>query len=288
LDSTSLWDRFVIVRVALIYRGRAVPLSWLVLEQASTSVAFETYQPILKDAARCLPTGCRVILLADRGFDDIDLMGLARDLGWSFRIRLKGSLWVYRASKPALKVQGLIPAKGNALFLQKVWLTQRFFGPVYLALAQVQTPHGYETWAIVSDAPTDLHTFDEYGLRFDLEEDFLDDKSGGFQIEASEIRQAEMLSRLGLVLATTTLYLVSTGTQVVALGWRKWVDPHWRRGLSYLQIGWRWLEHALVNTLPLLSKLKLEPGADPEPVYASKSQAATPIAILYSLHEEIT
>jgi len=27
LDSSSLWDRFVIVRVALIYRGRALPLS---------------------------------------------------------------------------------------------------------------------------------------------------------------------------------------------------------------------------------------------------------------------
>jgi len=32
-----------------------------------------------------------VILLADRGFDDDDLFCLARDLGWSFRIRLKSS-----------------------------------------------------------------------------------------------------------------------------------------------------------------------------------------------------
>lgn len=288
LDSSSLWDRFVIVRVALIYRGRAVPLSWLVLGQASTSVAFETYKPILKDAARCLPTGCRVILLADRGFDDIDLMRQARDLGWSFRIRLKGSLWVYRANKPALKVSRLMPAKGQALFIQKVWLTGRFFGPVYLALAQVYTANGVEFWAIVSDAPTGLHTFDEYGLRFDLEEDFLDDKSAGFQIEASEIRDADMLARLGLVLATTTLYLVSTGTQVVEQGWRTWVDPHWQRGLSYLQIGWRWVEHALVNSKPLLACFRLPPGPDPEPVYASKAQAATPIAILFCLLEEVT
>ena len=288
LDSSSLWDRFVIVRVALVYRGRAVPLSWLILEQASTSVAFETYKPILKDAAKCVPVGCRVILLADRGFDDIDLMRQARDLGWSFRIRVKGSLWVYRATKPALKIRHLMPAKGQALFLQKVWLTGRFFGPVYLALAQVYTANGVEFWAVVSDQPTDLHTFDEYGLRFDLEEDFLDDKSAGFQIEASEIRDADMLTRLGLVLATTTLYLVSTGTQVVAQGWRVWVDPHWQRGLSYLQIGWRWIEHALVNAKPLLASLRLPPGPDPEPVYASKAQAATPIALLFNLREEVT
>ncbi len=236
LDSTSLWDRFVIVRVALVYRGRAIPLSWLVVEQASTSVAFETYKPILKDAAKCLPTGCRGILLADRGFDDIDLMRQARDPGWSFPIRLKGSRWVYRANKPALKVSRLLPAKGQALFLQKVWLTGRFFGPVYLALAQIYPANGIEFWGIVSDAPTNLKTFDEYGLRFDLEEDFLDDKSAGFQIEASKIRDADMLTRLGPVLATTTLYLVSTGTQVGEQGWRVGVDPHWQRGLSYLQL----------------------------------------------------
>jgi hypothetical protein len=41
LDSSSLWDEFVRVRIALIYRGRALPLSWAVLQQQSTVVAFE-------------------------------------------------------------------------------------------------------------------------------------------------------------------------------------------------------------------------------------------------------
>jgi hypothetical protein len=288
LDSSSLWNRFVIVRVALIYRGRALPLSWLVMEHASTSVAFEAYQHILKAAAAILPVRCRVILLADRGFDDNDLFCLARDLGWSFRIRLKSSLRVYRVSKPSMKVGRLMPAKGQALFLHKVWLTDRYFGPVYLALAHVQTRNGYEEWAIVSDEPTDLYTFNEYGLRFDLEENFLDDKSAGFQIESSEIRNAAMLSRLGFVLATTTLYLVSIGTAVVHSGLRQLVDPHWNRGLSYFQIGWRWLEHALTNFIKLHPAFWLEPGPDPYPVYASKSQAAKPVAILYDLRLEVT
>ena len=283
LDSSSLWDRFVIVRVALIYRGRALPLSWLVMKHASSTVAFADYQHILKDAAAVLPKGCRVILLADRGFDDTDLFCLARDLGWSFRIRLKRSLRVHRASKPSTKIGRLMPAKGKALFLHKIWLTDRFFGPVYLALAHVETRNGYQEWAIVSDEPTDLQTFDEYGLRFDLEENFLDDKSAGFQIESSEIRSAAMLSRLGLVLATTTLYLVSTGTAVVHWGLRRLVDPHWQRGLSYFQIGWRWIEQALTQGKRLVPRFWLEPGPDPYPVYASKRQAALPVAILYEL-----
>jgi hypothetical protein len=254
LDSSSLWNQFVIVRIALIYRGRALPLSWMVMKHASSSVAFEDYKHILKDAAAILPPRCRVILLADRGFDDNDLFCLARDLGWSFRIRLKRSPRVYRASKPSTSVGRLMPEKGKALFLHKVWLTDRFFGPVYLALAHAQTRNGYEEWAIVSDEPTDLHTFDEYGLRFDLEENFLDDKCAGFQIESSEIRDAGMLSRLGVILATATLYLVSTGTAVVHQGNRRLVDTHWQRGLSYFQTGWRWIELALTKGKDLVPR----------------------------------
>jgi hypothetical protein len=288
LDSSSLWDEFVLVRVAMIYRGRALPLSWVVLKQQSTMVAFEKYKHILKEAAAILPKGCSVILLADRGFDDNDLFCAVRDLGWGFRIRLKKSLRIHRVSKPCLSVGRLMPAKGQALFLHKVWITDRQFGPVHLALAQVQTRNGYEEWAILSDDPTDLHTFDEYGLRFDLEENFLDDKSAGFQLEAGEIRDADALTRLGLVLATTTLYLVSTGTAIVTLGLRSRIDTHWNRGLSYFQIGWRWIRHALAHFKYLLPFFWLEPGSDPFPVFASKRQAVGPIASLFALRLEIT
>lgn len=96
----------------------------------------------------------------------------------------------------------------------------------------------------MSDEPTDLQTFAEYGLCFDIEENFLDDKSTGFQLESSLIRSATALARLCLVLALTTLYLVSQGTEVVKQGQRLWVDPHWFRGQSSLKIGWKWVERA--------------------------------------------
>jgi len=278
----------VVVRLALIYRGRALPLSWIVVTSQSALVAFESYRRVLDEAVGLIPNGSKVILLADRGFDDQKLFGYLSHLRWYFRIRLKSSFWVYRVSKPRRRVGDLMPARGGALFLHKVWIGDQRFGPVYLALAHVQTPNGYEEWAIVSDEPTDLHTLDEFGLRFDIEEGFLDDKSAGFQLESSEIRSTDALSRLALILATTTLYLVSTGVAVVAMGHRCWVDAHWQRGLSYFHIGWRWVEHALAHGKRLLPFLWLDPGPDPWPASASRSQAAKPIAALYSLCTEHT
>jgi hypothetical protein len=276
LDSSMLWGRYVIIRVSLVYRGRALPLAWKILEHGSASVSFDEYKSILEEASLLLPLHCEVVLLADRGFADVDLMQLAVRLNWHFNIRAKGNLLVHRAFKPSCKMSQLAPPKGEIRLIHTVQITQRRFGPVHLVLAHVKTQKGYEQWMLVSDRPTALDTLDEYALRFDIEENFLDDKSAGFQLESSQLRDADALSRLCLVLAVATLYLVSTGTAIVALQRRRLIDTHWNRGISYLQIGWRYLLMAVAFGQRLLTHLWLDPEPDPQPVYASRKQARTP------------
>lgn len=276
LDTSQLWQRFVIVRLALVYRGRALPLGWTVLASGSATVALGGYATMLQTVADLIPPSSSVILLADRGFMDVQLLRLARNLGWHFRLRLKSSFWVYRATKGRRKVRALMPGPGKARFFNCVWVTQQRFGPVHLALAHVQTRDGFEKWAILSDEPVTLKTLDEYGLRFDIEENFLDDKSAGFDLESSEIRDVHALSRLCLILAVATFYLVSTGTAVVEMGRRHLVDTHWERGLSYFQIGWRWVKRAHHGGHKFLKCLWLSPFPDPEPAMASWKQFLEP------------
>lgn len=126
----------------------------------------------------------------------------------------------------------------------------------------------------MSDEPTSVHTFTEYGWRFDIEENCLDDKSNGFQLESSLVRDADALTRLCLVVAVATLYVVAQGTQVVAQQKRRWVDPHWFRGNSYVRIGWQWVKTALARGWELFATLHLSGAPDPEPCRAS---ASTPV-----------
>ena len=161
-------------------------------------------------------------------------------------------------------------ARGQACFWHQVCITEKHYGPVHLAVAQAW--QGQDAWSVISDAPTDMKTFQEYGLRFDIEENFWDDKSNGFQLESSMIRSAPALTRLCLVLAMTTLYLVSQGVEVVKQGKRRWVDPHWFRDQSYLKIGWNWVKLALSRGMDLITTLHLSSDCDPEPAMASKRQ----------------
>jgi hypothetical protein len=282
LDSSVLWEKYVIVRISLIYRGRALPLAWKVLAQGSASVSFVNYAPLLTEVSRLLPPACQVVLLADRGFVDVDLLQLVVHLGWHFTIRAKGNLLVHRAFKPRCKVSALVPPRGEIRLLHTIQVTERRFGPVHLVLAHVRTTNGYEVWALISDRPTSLATLDEYGLRFDIEENFLDDKSNGFQLESSLVRDAEALTRLCLVVAIATLYLVAQGTQVVAQQKRRWVDPHWLRGNSYLRIGWHWVKTALARGWELFATLHLSGTPDPEPSRASASSPIPPPPVTFT------
>ena len=269
LDTSMLWNQYCLIRLSVVYRGRAVPVVWEVIEHGSSSVTHEAYEALLDAVPALLPKGIKVVFLADRGFADTELMAHLRRLGWHFRIRIKGSFGVARPGHAPCKVEDFTLAPGRALFLHHVAITAEQFGPVSLALAR-HTSNG-EYWYIVSDEPTSVHTFVEYGRRFDIEENFLDDKSNGFQLESSLVRDAAALTRLCLVLAVATLYLVAQGTHVVAQQKRRWVDPHWFRGSSYLRIGWQWVKTALVRGWELAASFHLSGAPDPDPCRASAS-----------------
>ena len=271
LDTSMLWNTYCIVRLSVIYRGRAIPLVWCVLAHGSATVAYEVYKELLDRAAVLLPRTCQVVFLADRGFADTQLLGHLLRLGWHFRLRIKANFWVYRPGRAPFQAGRIGLAPGHAQFWQRVWLTGTYFGPVHLAVAR---PLGSdEYWAVISDEPTEVETLQEYGLRFDIEENFLDDKSNGFQLESSLLRSAKALERLCFVLALTTLYLVSVGTEVVKQGKRRLVDPHWFRGSSYLKIGWKWVRYALSRCDELTTSISLSSEPDPEPAMASIKQA---------------
>lgn len=270
LDTSMLWNTSCLIRLSVIYRGRAVPLVWGVLQHGSAQVAFEAYRELLERAALLLPRGCPVGFLADRGFADTELMAHLQGLGWHWRIRIKSSFGLYRRGRHRCKVERLAVARGHACFWQQVGVTAQRYGPVHLAVARPQS--GNDFWYVLSDEPTDVTTLEEYGLRFDIEETFLDDTSNGFQLESSLMRSAPALTRLCLVLALTTLSLVAQGVEVVQQGKRRWVDPHWFRGQSYVKIGWNWVKWALSRGVDLITTMRLSSARDPEPAMASKRQ----------------
>jgi hypothetical protein len=272
LDTSLFWDEYCLVRLAVVHRGRALPVVWRVMAHRSASVSFIDYREMLHQAVGRLPQGVKVVLLADRGFIHTELMQAATtQLGWHYRIRLKSTTWLWRAGKGWCQLKAFHFKRGEALCLHHVKLHKlQAYGPVHLVVGR-NNLNG-ELWAIVSDEKTTLHTFEQYGFRFDIEENFLDDQSNGWNIQKSEIRSVCALSRLWFILAIATLYVTAQGVAVVAVGKRRWVDTHWFRGNSYFRIGWEWVKTALECGWRLIRQVRFVANHDPHPAMASRKQ----------------
>jgi len=241
-----------------------------VIEHGSATIAFNKYRTVLEQALKLLPLHVNVTLLADRGFADTGLMAYCEEfLGWSWIIRAKKSFRIHRSGKRSAKIGNLQLKRGQAHCFHGISVTDQKYGPFHLAIGKPM--NSKEAWYLLSSEPTSRATFAEYGLRFDIEESFWDDKSNRFQLENSRLRNVEALNRLCFVLAVTTLFLVSQGTAVVESGQRRLVDAHWFRGSSYLKIGWRWVQQAAKKKWKLIERLMLSPLPDLEPCFASKS-----------------
>jgi hypothetical protein len=271
-DTSQLWDEFCLIRLSVQYRGRAVPLVWRVIRHGSSSIQLSVYQEMLNRAQGLIAPGVSVCFLADRGFADTQLMRYLRDhLKWHFRIRVKSSTWIYRPKQGWIQLKQYHLKLGEVVLLHGVTLTKTHeLSGVNLALARDALSR--QLWMVVSDQPTTIQTFREYSERFQIEEEFLDEKSNGFQLERSELRSAPALSRLCFVMAVATLLLTVQGQAVVADGKRLWVDCHWQRGNSYLRIGWNWFKGVLHQGWRLFSTISLSGHPDPEPAFASKKR----------------
>lgn len=120
----------VSVRLAVVHRGRALPVVWRVMAHASTSVSFTDYEEMLQQAVERLPLGVKVIVLADRGFVHTELMrALTTQFGWHYRIRVKSDCWIWRAGKgwcapqrlPFSARRSYVPAQRSPSLAAMVW-----------------------------------------------------------------------------------------------------------------------------------------------------------------------
>lgn len=136
LDTSMLWHTYCLIRLSVISRGRAVPLVWRVIEHGSAAVSFETYQDVLEEAKHRLPFACKVVVLADRGLADTKFMGHLRALGWHCRIRITSTWWIYPSHLAPFQGGDIALQPGHRSCWQEVSITDKHFGPVYLAVAR--------------------------------------------------------------------------------------------------------------------------------------------------------
>src|SRR3954467_2722220 len=202
LDQSKMSDRHQVLMLALRWGERALPLAWRV-EETEGAIGFETQKALLEAVVPWLPAAVRVRLLGFYG--TADLIGWCQERGWDYRLRLKGNLVVVDGTRKTTPGQW---AKARTYYLEDVELTARRARP---HIGIIHDPGHAEPWIIaMSEKPSYLRTL-EYAGRRGIEPMFADFKSRGFGIEDTQLRYADRLDRLILVMSLALYVAVSTG-----------------------------------------------------------------------------
>ena len=96
-----------------------------------------------------------------------------------------------------------------------------------------------------------------YRHRMDEEQSFRDDKSSGFEWDASRVRDPTHMARLLLVLQLAACFVLAQGVFVLQHGYRHVLERTDRTTLSLFALGLRWLDRARLHFVSLSPRLSL-------------------------------
>ena len=222
IDRTK-WQSNNILMVSMIWRKRAIPIYWKMLDRQGNST-LENQQLVLTPVFAAL-SNYSLLVLGDREFcagrvtrhASVTLANWLREEKVDFCLRLKKNVCIKTEEElwTELKMLGLEP--GNSFFNQEV--TIRKTAPIEgfnLAgkwLGKYRNITTKEPWYILTSL-TDLQAaVDTYAKRFGIEEMFRDFKGGGYNLEKTNLT-GDRLSKLLILLSLAYLKSIIQGIDI--------------------------------------------------------------------------
>ena len=240
--------------------GRATPLLWKTVPSADLKGQMRHLEVGLLGVLKTvLPAQVeQVIVLADRGFGDVDLYDHIQDLGFDFVIRFRGGITVTASDGRSAPASAWVPLGGRARRMLKVRVTgQRHDVAAVVAVKQANMK---EPWLLATSlcyAATRIVAL--YGRRFTCEENFRDEKDPRFGLGSrlARIRNAARRDRLCFILAAAATLLTLLGAAGERLGLDRLLRANTvkRRTHSLFRQGREYLRMLIAAGWPLLPRL---------------------------------
>jgi Transposase DDE domain len=229
MDRTS-WSRINLLVVSLIWHKRAIPIYIIKLNKLGSSNLKEQQQ-VLTPVLQLLKSH-KIVILGDREFCSVKLADWLRQNATEdggkiyFCLRLKRNEYVELVDNFWLELQQMGLTPGHHLYLDGVSITkQKGFGKFNLAAKWQGNYRGWETleeWFILTNLGSLEAALKSYQRRFSIEEMFRDWKSGGYDLEKTQVSEVRFI---GLLVLLTIAYSQTSwqGREIKKMGLQKYI-----------------------------------------------------------------
>lgn len=220
VDETKLGARLAVMVVALVFKGRCIPLVWRVYRanshddypaQGQTAMIAAMLSLVEQGMAR----GKRARVLADRGIGTSpSLMRDIMALKWTFLFRVTRQSKIILPDGQEVTFYDQVQQAGESYRASGMVFKKR--GRIAAHVRVLWGADAQERWALVTNDPT--LTGWEYAQRMWIEEAFRDLKSHGWQVEDVLWTDPDRMARLWILLVVAYAWMLLLGAAREALG----------------------------------------------------------------------
>jgi hypothetical protein len=275
-------DQSTLVLSLVTGHGRALPLIWITVWKDEVKDHRNDFEDAcLRRLVELVPSGCRVTILADRGFGDQKLFAFLAELGFGYVIRFRGNIHVTDvdgSSKPAAEWVG---KGGRARKLTDARVTAK--GQQVGAVVCVHARDMKEPWCLATSErdATAATLINHYSKRWTIEPQFRDTKDlrFGMGLSSTRIGEPTRRDRLLLVSAFATALLTLLGAVGESLGMDRLLKSNtsqtrthslFRQGCMLYELIPNMPEHRLTPLLEKFTEAISRAGLFPQAIVVSK------------------
>jgi len=248
IDGSEVGHRCITLMVSLIFRKRALPITWLVVKGAKGHLPEKTHLTLLTQLQSILPKNCSCMLLGDGEFDGIGLLEALQVSNWRYVCRTAKNTQVFDCGMQfSLSDLPILP--DDQISISDIWFTKEGYGPVTVIAVW---DRGYqEPLYLVTNFELPDEARYWYKKRFQIETFFSDQKTKGFHLHKSHLSNPKRLASLMIAACLAYLWMVYLGITAIKSGYDKQIHRVDRCDWSIFHLGIAFLDHILNQALPL-------------------------------------
>lgn len=248
IDGTKIGCKHQLLMVSLAYRKRSIPICWSWVPHVKGHANRKAHKSLIARVKEMIPSGTAVLIVGDSEFGTVELLKCLDKWNWYYVFREKSRLNIFLGQEEQWKRLDEIQIKpGKSVWMERREFTKKEIYPVNILIYWKKNEP--DPWYLATNLPNAKMAKTAYARRMWIEEMFGDMKKNGFDLERTMLSHTDRLSRLTLAVVLLYVWLVSAGGKVIKNGHRKLVDHASRRDLCIFQIGFRFIERNLINSL---------------------------------------
>jgi hypothetical protein len=210
LDAMTLGERFTVLNISVMYRGCGISIAWKIIEAGQEGTWRPHWEGLLATLEGVVPADWKVIVMADRGLYAAWLYEAIQRLGWHPMLRVNEELSFRAEGEETFSPMGQrVKRRGRGWKGKGEWSEhgERMSGTVL-----IRWEKGYEEkLVVVTDLDEKEANAAWYQMRFWIEDEYKDHKSGGWGWEQTKMTDPKRAERQWLARAVAMQMAVLLG-----------------------------------------------------------------------------